>query len=107
LRIAVSSSFRRRTGNGACGVTGPDLPQTSMGIAARPGPAGRCHRPHGFGDQARSLLGFPDQRGRVHQPLDDSGLVADFVQVTEPAPDIGIGNFANQRQHRRIHRVGR
>ena len=81
----------------------PDVDRALQRRRARPA---RRHRPHGLGDQPRRLLGFPDQRGIIHQPLDDSGLVADLVQVTEMAPDVGVGNLADQRQHRRIHRIG-
>ena len=38
LRIAVSSSLGARTGSGACGVTGPDLPQTSIAHCSDAGP---------------------------------------------------------------------
>ena len=88
-------------------VAGPSLPQTSIAHCSDAGP-GRpdaidCDR---LGDQPRRLLGLPDQRGIIHQPLDDAGLVADLVQVPEMPADIGVGNFADQRQHRRIHRIG-
>src|SRR6476646_9180400 len=38
LRIAVSSSFGARIGLGACGVTEPDLPQTSIAHCSEAGP---------------------------------------------------------------------
>ena len=42
----------------------------------------------------------------IDQPLDDAGLVADLVQMAEMPADVGVGDFADQRQHRRIHRIG-
>ena len=39
----------------------------------------------------------------IDQPLDDAGLVADFVQVAEASADIGMRDLPDQRQHRRIH----
>ena len=42
----------------------------------------------------------------IDQPRDDAGLVADLVQMAEIAADVGVGNFADQRQHRRVHRIG-
>ena len=44
--------------------------------------------------------------GMIDQPLDDAGLVADLVQVAEAAADVGVGDLADQRQHRRVHRIG-
>ena len=38
LRIAASSGFGRRTGNGGCGATLPGLPQTSMAHCSEAGP---------------------------------------------------------------------
>ena len=107
LRIAVSSMLGWRSGRGGCGVTGADLPHTSIAHCSdgRAGPAGG-HRPHRLGDKARRLLGLADQRRVIDQPLDDAGLVADLMQVAEVAADVGVGNFADQRQHRRVHRIG-
>ena len=42
----------------------------------------------------------------IDQPLENAGLVADFVQMAEVAADIGVGNLPDQRQHRRIHGIG-
>ena len=42
----------------------------------------------------------------IDQPRYQAGLIADFMQVAEVPPDIGVGNFANQREHRRIHGIG-
>ena len=107
MRIAVSSSFGRTRGSGACGVTGaglaPDVDRALQRGRARA--AGR-HRLHRLGDQTRRLLGLPDQRRIIHQALDDAGLVADLVQMAEVAADVGVGDFADQRQHRRVHRIG-
>ena len=107
MRIAASSSFGRRFGQRRLrrhrARLAPDIDRALQRRRARPA---RRHRPHGLGDQPRRLLGFPDQRGIIDQPLDDSGLVADLVQMAEMASDVGVGNFADQRQHRRIHRIG-
>ena len=42
----------------------------------------------------------------IDQPRDDAGLVADLVQMAELAADIALGNLPDQRQHRRVHRIG-
>ena len=42
----------------------------------------------------------------IDQPLDDAALVADLVQLAEPAADIGVGNLPDQAEHRRIHAIG-
>ena len=42
----------------------------------------------------------------IDQPFDDAGLVADLVQVAEIAADIGVGNLADQAEHRRVHGIG-
>ena len=55
---------------------------------------------------AAPASGFRMQRGVIDQPRDDAGLVADLVQVAEAAADVGVRDFADQRQHRRVHRIG-
>ena len=42
----------------------------------------------------------------VDQARDDAGLIVDLVQMAELAADIGVGDLADQRQHRRVHRIG-
>ena len=42
----------------------------------------------------------------VDQPRDDAGLVVDLVQVPELAADIALRDLPDQRQHRRVHRIG-
>ena len=64
------------------------------------------HRAHRFGDEAGSLLGLADQRREIDEALEDAGLIADLVQMAEMLADVGVGNFADQRQHRRVHRIG-
>jgi hypothetical protein len=48
------------------------------------------------------LLGLADDLGVIDQPLDDAGLVADLVKLPEIAADIGIGNLADQAEHRNV-----
>ena len=47
-----------------------------------------------------------DARRPVDQPLEDAGLIADFVQPAEAAADVGVRDLPDQRQHRRVHAVG-
>ena len=42
----------------------------------------------------------------VDQPRNDAGLIVDLVQVPKLAADIALRDLSDQRQHRRIHRVG-
>ena len=42
----------------------------------------------------------------IDQPRDDAGLVVDFMELPQLAPDVAVGDLADQRQNRRIHRIG-
>ena len=42
----------------------------------------------------------------VDQPRNDAGLIVDLMQLPELAADIAIRDLSDQRQHRRIHRIG-
>ena len=71
----------------------------------RPAAAAR-HGAKGLGENARRLARRADAPRKADQPLDDAGLIADLVQVAKIAPDMRVGDLADQRQHRRIHRKG-
>ena len=42
----------------------------------------------------------------VDQARNDAGLIVDLVQLPKLAADVAIRNLPDQRQHRRVHRVG-
>ena len=69
-------------------------------------PAGR-HRAECLGDHARRRFGIRNQGGVVDQARNDAGLIVDLVQLSELPADIAIRNLSDQREHGRIHRVGR
>ncbi len=65
--------------------------------------------PHGgdrLGDLRRGFLRSVNMRGVIDQAGDNAGLVANLVQLAEPAADRGMWNLPDDRQHRRIHTVG-
>src|SRR5229473_3266626 len=64
------------------------------------------HRGHRLRDQRGSLLGAADAGAMADKPRDDAGLVADLVEVAEAAADVRVGDLPDQRQHRRVHRIG-
>jgi hypothetical protein len=66
----------------------------------------RCHRRDRPGHQGGGVLRPPDARGKIDQTADDAGLVADFVQLTEAASDIGIRDLPDEAEHGRIHGIG-
>ena len=90
-----------------CGVTSPGLPHTLIGHSSAAGPG----RPVAIARNASATMrgavsGAADQRRVVDQARNDAGLIVDLVQVPELAADIGVGNLPDQRQHRRVHRIG-
>jgi hypothetical protein len=64
----------------------------------------RCHRRHRAGHQGGGVVRTTDARGKIDQTADDAGLVADFVQLAEAAPDIGIRDLPDQAEHGSWHR---
>ena len=65
----------------------------------------RGHRRDGLCHQGGGLRRRVDAGGEIHQTCDNAGLIADFMQVTDPAPDVGMGNLPDQPEHRRVHRI--
>ena len=59
-----------------------------------------------LGDFRGRLGRSVDARGMIDQPRDDTGLIADLMQVALAATDCGRRNLSDQRQHRRIHAIG-
>jgi hypothetical protein len=57
-------------------------------------------------DQRRSRIGTPYAIAEIDKARDNSSLIADLMQVSEPAADVLVGNLADQRQHRGVHRIG-
>ena len=108
LRIALVVDLRLRAAARALRASpAPALPQTSIAHSSAAGPG----RPVDIARNAcairrEAVCGAADARGMIDQPRDDAGLVADFVQMAEAAADVGLGNLADQRQHRRVHRIG-
>ena len=80
--------------------------QAAAGDLAPPKVTKTKHGMHRRGDQAWRLPGVSNARRIIHQSRQDTGLVADLVEMAEMAADVGVGNFADQRQHRRVHRIG-
>ncbi len=64
------------------------------------------HGGDGLRHQPRGLVRRLDAGGKIDQPRDNAGLVADFVEMSEFAADIGLRNLTDQSEHRRIHRIG-
>ena len=82
-------------------------PHTSIAHSSTAGPG----RPlpiarNACADEARGLRRRADAGGEIDQAGDDAGLVADLVQMAEPATDRRLRNLADQRQHRRVHSIG-
>jgi len=95
-----------RTGRGFCAVASPLRPHTLIphSKSARGGPAGH----HGANASATRRGGPCPGRARAcmaDHALENAELVIDFVQMAQSAADILVGNLADQRQHRRIHRI--
>ena len=92
----------------AAATTGPGLaPDVDRALQRGRARAGRSPSTRiASRDEPRRLLGLADQRRIIDQPREDAGLVADLVQMAEVAADVGVGDFADQRQHRRVHRIG-
>ena len=83
------------------------LPQTLIGHSSAAGPG----RPVTIARNASATMrgaasALGDQRRMIDQPRDDAGLIVDLVQLAKLAADVAIGNLPDQRQHRRIHRIG-
>jgi hypothetical protein len=69
--------------------------------------AAHAHRAQGPRDERRGLRRRVDACEEIDQAGDDAGLVANLVQVAEPAADRGLRNLPDQREHGRVHSVGR
>ena len=97
-RVARRERRLRRAG------TGP-APHVDRAFQHR-GPAPpREHRRDGLRHQGGGLRRRVDAGGKIDQTRNDAGLIADFMQVTDPAPDVGMGNLPDQPEHRRVHRI--
>ena len=77
----------------------PAFERGGAGAAAR-------HRAERLGHHARRLFGTRHKLGVTDEALENAELVVDLMQMAEPAADILVGNFADQRQQRGIHRIG-
>jgi hypothetical protein len=61
----------------------------------------------GFVDQAGRRGGRVDAVGPLGEAAHDRELVGQFMQQPDIAADHGLLDLAGQRQHRRVHRIGR
>ena len=106
-RVGVDLAARG-IGSGACSGRRRRIgPRHRSRIRAPPARAGRCaSRAAPARSRAPLVPACGCSADMIDQPLDDAGLVADFVQMAEAAADIGVGNLPDQRQHRRVHGIG-
>jgi hypothetical protein len=65
-----------------------------------------CHRTEGFGDEARGLRRLADADAKIDQTSNDAGLVANLMEMSKPAPDRGLCDLSDQRQHGCVHSIG-
>ena len=70
-------------------------------------PPPRQQAAEGFVDQAGRRGGRVDAVGPLGEAAHDRELVGQFVQQPDIAADHGLLDLAGQRQHRRVHRIGR
>ncbi len=105
-RIVVDRRLRRRRRRGRRRDRAALAPHVHRAFERRRSGAARAHRAERVGDQGRGLGRGFDTGRMADNPGDDAGLVADFVQVAVAAADIGLGDLADQRQHRRVGAVG-
>jgi hypothetical protein len=82
----------------------PHVDRAFDGCRTRPAGAHRADRACDF---ARRFRRATEVRVGIDQPFDDSGLIADLMQVAEALADRALRNLPDHRQHRRIHAVGR
>ncbi len=106
-RTASASIFDAGSGSGACSVTGPAFAPHVDGAFehCRSGAAG-AHGAQRERRLPRSLLRPAQQRRVIDDAFDNAVLVANLMQMAEPAADIGLGYLSDQAEHRRVRGIG-